>query len=197
MCHGKQGTGKTTTILAIASYLGLDIYYVDLNGVKTNSELKMLFNYVRDQNLTNGMIVFEDIDAMTKIVHKRRADELSETLSDLGEGELSLSYLLNSLDGNLCGDNTVFAMTTNHKEMLDPALYRRGRIDVDIEFKCCDHYQFQSIYKRIFKREIPMELLSRIEENVHTPAEVIFTVVKYLFQEGATDETILSSFSEH
>jgi SpoVK/Ycf46/Vps4 family AAA+-type ATPase len=155
LAHGLPGTGKTTTILAIADHLGLDVYYLNLNGIKLNSQLKELFDYIIKENIMGGLIVFEDIDAMTDIVLKRT--ETTDSSSDASGGEasggeanggeasgatgikdiddkLSLSYLLNLLDGTLCMENTMFIITTNFKNKLDPALYRKGRIDVDIEF---------------------------------------------------------------
>jgi hypothetical protein len=196
LAHGVAGTGKTTTILAIADHLNLDVYYVNLNNVRTNSQLKELFDNVVNGNIQNGMIVFEDIDAMTDIVHTRTdnyRNDNTTTILDQEDDALSLSYLLNLLDGTLCQDNTIFVMTTNHKEVLDPAIYRKGRIDIDIEFRKCDHHQIQCIYRNIIKREIPVDVLRQIPEDTFTPADVIFHLIQYIYQRE-TDECILEPF---
>jgi chaperone BCS1 len=45
------------------------------------------------------------------------------------EDELNLSGLLNVLDGVVDTPGWIVVMTTNHPELLDPALIRPGRID--------------------------------------------------------------------
>jgi len=195
LASGLPGTGKSTTIQAIATYLKLDVYYLDLNGIKKNSELKQMFDYVQKEQTTKGMIVFEDIDAMTSIVHKRTDLRYESTnLVDMEEDDLSLSYLLNLLDGTLCSDENVFMMTTNHKEKLDPAIFRAGRVDFDIDFKLCDHYQIKNIFKRIIKSDIEEELLNDIKIDEHTPAEIIFHLVQYVYDKDIPQREMLEPF---
>jgi hypothetical protein len=43
------------------------------------------------------------------------------------------------------------------------------------------------------KRDIPTELLELIEEDKHTPAELIFHLIQYIFLEES-DEKILNNF---
>lgn len=47
---------------------------------------------------------------------------------------MTLSGLLNFVDGlwSSCGDERIIIFTTNHKERLDPALLRPGRMDMHI-----------------------------------------------------------------
>ncbi|KAK9670179.1 hypothetical protein RND81_13G183500 [Saponaria officinalis] len=48
--------------------------------------------------------------------------------------QLSLSGLLNFIDGlwSSCGDERIIMLTTNHKDRLDPAMLRPGRMDMHI-----------------------------------------------------------------
>lgn len=230
LAHGIPGTGKTSTILSIATYLNLDIYYVRLNEVKTCKELKKLFDKVSKENTKNGMIVLEDIDAMIDIVKKREyrsssslsvhsdhsglsrdteiqtygsrsttenqmeQTSLSSILSKEDE-PITLEYLLNILDGTLCNENNIFVITTNHKESLDPALYRKGRIDVDIEFKKCDHYQMKEIISNIMEQDIADTLLDKIPEDTYTPAQIIFQCLEYYYnRDDIPLETVLEPF---
>jgi DNA replication protein DnaC len=71
LLYGLPGTGKTSCIWTIATYLQKDIYYVNLSTVETNKELQMIFNYVTENGFNSGILVFEDIDAMTDVVHSR------------------------------------------------------------------------------------------------------------------------------
>lgn len=187
LLYGPPGAGKSTTIQVIASYLKKDIYYVNLNGVKTCGDLKMIFDYIVSN--CSGIIVFEDIDAQTSIVHKREAIKTSVTdIVEHIEDELNLSYFLNLLDGSLCAEDTMFIMTTNHIDHLDPALYRCGRIDCKLELKPCDRYQIQKMYKTILKEDIELEVLSLIPEYKYAPSEMIYHLVNCSYNRSNCSE---------
>ena len=48
--------------------------------------------------------------------------------------QVTLGCLLNAIDGVASPQGYVLMMTTNHKDSLDPALVRAGRVDMSIEF---------------------------------------------------------------
>ena len=73
----------------------------------------------------------------------------------------------------------MFIMTTNHIKNLDPALVRKGRVDVGIELKSCDRYQIASIYKKIMKQELSPEILNKIPEYKYKPIDIITHILKY------------------
>ena len=195
--HGLPGTGKSTTIRVIATMLQKDIYYVNLKNVCTNQDLQNIFDYVTKQKIENGggIIVFEDIDCMTSMVKSRESETNTTLTSALEESDdrLSLSYFLNLLDGSLCGDENVFIMTTNYKNRLDPALYRPSRVNLDIEFKLCDHYQVRNMYSVIMKRKIDETVLARIPEDKFMPSLVIEHLVLNCCNKDP-DEIIMKTF---
>lgn len=196
LLYGEPGTGKSTTIQAVATYLQKDIYYVDLKDVKTNQELQILFEYV-NKNANSSIVVCEDIDAMTDVVLKRE-DNIKELkpneLVKNQDSQISLEYLLNILQGTLTMDDSIFIVTTNHIKHLDPAFYRDGRFDVKIELKLCDHFQINKIYHKMIGRNIDLEVLDKIPENKYSPASIIFHVKNYIFNTDMKDEEILSPF---
>ena len=196
LLYGLPGTGKSTAIQAIATYLGRNIYYLDLKNAITNQDLQMMFEYVNKNVQNGGIIVIEDIDAMTDIVLKREsvAEMRVNQLVSSGDAQLSLEYLLNILQGTLTLDDSIFIVTTNHIDHLDPAFYRDGRFDVKIELKLTDHHQIQSIYQKFLNKKIPEHLLKRIPENVFSPATIIFHIKDYLFATDVPDEEIVAPF---
>lgn len=187
LLQGVPGTGKTTTINAIASYLQKPIYYVNFSTIETNEDLQMIFDEVLTGSSIGGIIVFEDIDSMTEIVHKR---ELTEHKTN---GKLTLEYFLNLLQGSLTRDNTVFIVTTNHADILDDAFKRIGRFDIIIDMKKCDHYQIETIYKKFVGRKIDPNVLKQIKEDEYIPAEFIFHLIDYL-NSDLKSEQIMSKF---
>ncbi|KAK7022891.1 hypothetical protein VNI00_016878 [Paramarasmius palmivorus] len=63
---------------------------------------------------------------------------------------LSLSGLLNSLDGVAAAEGRLLFATTNHIERLDPALSRPGRMDVWVNFTHATKWQAEGIFKCFF-----------------------------------------------
>lgn len=84
---------------------------------------------------------------------------------------LNLSFLLNLLDGILETPGRILIVTTNHRDQLDPALIRPGRIDLDIEVGYCDAQMIQEMMDGFFERhvELPPEFKAEYSKTI-TPA---------------------------
>ena len=79
---GSPGCGKSSTIVAIGTFLDKDIFYIDLGKIRTNSELKLLLDHIKTNYQKGGIVIFEDIDCMTDIVFKREDSVSSSSLYD-------------------------------------------------------------------------------------------------------------------
>ena len=204
LLHGEPGTGKSTTIAAIATFLDKDIYYVSLGTVQTNAELRSLFDHVT-KNCANGggIVVMEDVDAMAPVVLRRRFESASPTsptsptssTSSSQQDPLTLDFMLNVMQGTLTIDGLVFIATTNHLDALDPAFYRDGRFDVVLMLTLCDRGQVAAAFKRFFGREPRADVLSRVNEGVHSPATVVARFARFLCV-ADDDEAILRPFCD-
>ncbi|KAK6598583.1 mitochondrial chaperone protein [Botrytis cinerea] len=62
---------------------------------------------------------------------------------------ISLSGLLNIIDGVASHEGRVLVMTTNHPEKLDEALIRPGRVDCQVAFTNATRHQIKEIFERI------------------------------------------------
>lgn len=183
LLYGKAGTGKTSAIKAIGSYLQKPLYYVDLSKVETNDEVNEIFRKINQNSNSSGIIVLEDIDCMTDIVYQREESEVKNS-------QFTLSNLLNVLDGVATRDDMVVLMTTNHVQKLDSALIRAGRMDLSIELTECDDYQIKTIFRHIVGRELSIDSLMNFDKKV-TPAQLIYLLLPYV---GSTtgDGSIIS-----
>ena len=63
---------------------------------------------------------------------------------------ISLSGLLNAIDGVASHEGRVLIMTTNHPEKLDAALVRPGRVDRKVEFKMAMQEQVRELFLRMY-----------------------------------------------
>ncbi|PQE03470.1 mitochondrial chaperone BCS1 protein [Rutstroemia sp. NJR-2017a BBW] len=72
---------------------------------------------------------------------------------------ISLSGLLNIIDGVASHEGRVLVMTINHPEKLDEALIRPGRIDLHVAFTNATRYQVQEIFKRMYSNDPQRETI--------------------------------------
>ncbi|RGB24765.1 P-loop containing nucleoside triphosphate hydrolase protein, partial [Rhizophagus diaphanus] len=144
LLYGKPGTGKTSLINAISSQLARDIYYLNLKTISDDNELSAAFSSVP----ANQIIVLEDVDTQSKVLHKRtrKDSSLITAIESTGFSKFSLSTFLGCLDGNILSEGNIIIMTTNHVEHLDPACIRPGRMDVHLDLGYCTHYQIKKMY---------------------------------------------------
>ncbi|XP_073065581.1 AAA-ATPase At2g18193-like [Primulina eburnea] len=131
LLYGPPGTGKSSLIAAMANYLKFDVYDLELASLYSNSELKRILLSTTNRSI----IVVEDIDCSVQM-HDRSAETEGNESSN---PKLTLSGVLNFIDGlwSTCGDERIIIFTTNHKEKLDPALLRPGRMDMHIHMGYC------------------------------------------------------------
>jgi ATP-dependent 26S proteasome regulatory subunit len=191
LLHGLAGTGKTTTISAIASEFGRDVFTFNISNCN-DDDFKNAFEYVNVKHAGGGIIVIEDIDAQTNAVLSRSIDANNED----GNKNVTKAMILNVLDGLLSFDESVVILTTNHPENLSDALMRDGRINYKIQMGLCDYCQIKKMFKRYTGRDIGNETLFRIKEYKHIPATIIERLKEFCSYDKVNerDEIIMKPF---
>lgn len=178
MLVGNPGTGKTSIIGAVANTYKHDIYCLNLNLLHDDAELEEMISRIPSKSV----ITMEDIDCMTNVVHRRETPDVSIIDAD-EEGDdksllkrkpkgITLSGLLNVLDGFCVRHGIIVFMTTNHLEKLDPALIRPGRIDMILHLDYCTVEQIQDMYRLFFNADIPEAILDKLVDRIVSPAEL-------------------------
>lgn len=124
--HGEAGTGKSSITVAMANYCKRNI--LNINKSKDLND-EMLIKLVTGRP-NNSIIAFEDIDCLFENLNR---DSVNLTTTDSNKEKVTLSCLLNILDGCYTPEDVIFVITTNHIDKLDNALLRDGRCDLKLE----------------------------------------------------------------
>ena len=139
LLDGPPGGGKSSFVQALASELGYNICVLSLSeGWLTDDRFNHLLNSLPERSF----LLLEDIDA----TGPARDDKSTENVG----GRLSFSGLLNALDGVTSAEERIIFMTTNHRERLDPALIRPGRVDYHQNIGWADSPQSRQLFLNFF-----------------------------------------------
>ena len=181
MFHGPPGTGKTSSVKAIANVGRRHIVNVQLSEIKTKQQLQHLFfndeihvhNGVNTEKYTipvsERLYVIEDIDAMgdtvlrrewkkpvamTKSTPKSDEDAFMDRQKQEEKETIDLSFLLNLLDGTLEANGRILIITTNFPERIDRALIRPGRVDMIVKFKKCNVAVLREMVNSFYEKQM-------------------------------------------
>ena len=198
--YGEPGTGKTFAIRLISKELKRNIIIVPLNKIKNLEELNSVFffNIIHNHKITPDKCIFvvEDLDAMTELLKSRKyqhidkkedvassllslltldknKDDTESTIDNSKPSTLTMSDVLNILDGIYTLDNYVIIFSTNHIEQLDPAFLRDQRITHKIEFKNCSRNILKKIIEQWYDVKLSEQDLLKLKDNTLTLANIV------------------------
>lgn len=175
--HGPPGTGKTSLCFAAAGILRLTLYILSLSSKTLDDDhLMTLFSELPRQCI----VLLEDVDS-AGITHNRTkrsakafkrakqnasgsdpdSDPVPENTDDASSAEkasdgegITLSGLLNVMDGVAASEGRIVIMTTNHRDKLDEALTRNGRVDMEVLFGYTTRADIEQLFSSIY---LPVE----------------------------------------
>ncbi|WP_152530172.1 AAA family ATPase, partial [Asaia sp. SF2.1] len=122
---GPPGVGKTLTAQWVAEQLDMPFYILDLSAVmssllgKSGGNIRAAFDFAKKSPC---VLLLDEIDSIAK----KRSDD-----SDIGELKRLVTVILQEIDS--WPSSSLLIAATNHRELIDPALWRR--FDVIAEFK--------------------------------------------------------------
>ena len=188
LLYGPPGTGKSSFCFALAGELDVDVYNISLQGTNDGT-LKSLFAELPKQ----CVVLLEDIDAVG--MSRSTQSDASDSQSSKGGKGLTLSGLLNAIDGVGSKEGRILIMTTNHVEKLDDALIRARRVDIMAEFTLADASVISQLFGFIFRQgavtsengrcgsaaigRLAAEFVRKVPERIFSTAEILSHLLQY------------------
>lgn len=200
MLHGPPGTGKTSVIKCIAKMTNRHIIRIALSRINSAQVLLRLFTDTKINDryvpIDRRLYVFEEIDC-AKIVLQRNDNDSDDksiqtdvilcskivdalkTAKDVkknGDIEvkstITLGDFLELLDGIHEMPGRLIVMTTNRAHMVDDAILRPGRIDLQLEMGRASREDVRDMHAMWFGRKFTDDEFEALPHLVHTHAEV-------------------------
>lgn len=134
----------------------------------------------KKQSIMDAMSLIANSGASQSTKEGAEKDIITSLLKE-EKKTLTLSGLLNAIDGGIIDNHgQIMIMTTNHKNKLDKALIRPGRVDGDFHFGYCDKQQILDLYNNFFG-EYPADTNIHISQGI-TPAMIVQIFLQYKTQ---------------
>jgi len=140
LLHGHPGTGKTSSIYALAGALGLNICVVNFDSEMNDKTLIRCIQRAPKDTI----LVCEDIDVLFQ--ERKKNDDF--------KNNLTFSGLLNCLDGAAYRERQIIVMTTNYECNLDSALKRPGRIDLSIKYEFSNKQVVDTMFHKFRPKDV-------------------------------------------
>lgn len=178
LLYGPPGTGKTSITTAIAGHFDLPLYIISFADSITDDVLETAFDHLPSQ----CVVLMEDIDSAGIGRENMMQGGGNDNKFSLKK-TITLSGLLNAIDGPVAKEGRILVMTSNTPDSLDPALVRPGRIDRKVLFGYAKKEVTSKLFTHIFSDDdceagdpylerLSLEFAASVPENKLTPAEI-------------------------
>ena len=94
-------------------------------------------------------------------------------LNNPNDDKITLSFLLNIIDGIRETPGRILIITSNNYKSLDNALVRPGRIDFTLEMGNASINTIKAMFFHYYNYELPEKIISRLKENIISPAQLV------------------------
>jgi chaperone BCS1 len=169
LLHGPPGTGKSSLVYSLAGKLDYGICLLNLSD-KDLTDNGLMRSLAKVPN--KSFVLIEDIDmALPSKKRKKDMDFAKEKGEEVMQTNLTLSGVLNAIDGVASEDSQILFMTTNFKQHLDAALVRPGRVDREFYLDNCNTTQTKDIFSNFFPHANREEVnkMGQIFESIQAP----------------------------
>ena len=137
---------------------------------------------VEDEELNKDKNILVQNKLLNKIAKKIDNDHVDSLVVDFDKSKddkITLSYILNIIDGIRETPGRILIITSNNYESLDPALVRPGRIDMTLEMKNTSIDTIKEMYNHYYGDIVPDNVEKKLVNNVISPAKLVNMRLEY------------------
>lgn len=178
LLYGEPGNGKSSFVLALASELNYNVYTVSITSVVGDQQLAGLINQVRE----NSILLIEDVDSIG--IKRGNAEGVTSGVT--------LSGMLNAIDGVAAQNGRVLIMTTNKRDLIDSALIRSGRADKHVYVGNPNRDQVERMFDRFYENK---DLAKKFAQQAFRPS-ICMADLQVFFLSKNTPEEALANCQE-
>ena len=111
------------------------------------------------------------LNKITKKVDEDHQDTMVVDLDKNKDDKITLSFILNIIDGIRETPGRILIITSNNYSSLDDALIRPGRIDMTLEMKNATVNTIKEMYYHYYKTHIPDSISHEFKDYIISPAK--------------------------
>ena len=141
-----------------AGELGFDIYMLNVSSTQMTDEK---LNYLLHQAPRKSIVLLEDVDSCVSATERSiDTSDLPDDYEEFHAGsygmnmekeKVTVSGLLNAIDGVGAQEGRILFFTTNHANRLQKALMRPGRIDIKREIGYITDVQAKNLFLSFYR----------------------------------------------
>jgi hypothetical protein len=158
--------------------IGFDKKIIVFEDIDCMSDIILERNKVKDQEEESTSSPITKDELLNTIKQGMNPDNCKSDLFSMldkkeDNDELTLSFVLNVIDGIRETPGRIMVITSNHYNKLDSALKRPGRVDISLEMKNASVAVIEEVVKHYYGCDIPSDIRSKLRDNVVSPASLI------------------------
>ena len=137
---------------------------------------------VEDEELNKDKNILVQNKLLNKIAKKIDNDHVDSLVVDFDKSiddKITLSYILNIIDGIRETPGRILIITSNNYDSLDDALVRPGRIDMTLEMKNTSIDTIKEMYNHYYGDIVPDDVEKKLVNNVISPAKLVNMRLEY------------------
>jgi hypothetical protein len=156
--------------------IDFDKKIIVLDDIDCMSDLiKSRGEVVHEETKTDGSpLTVEIMKTISNIVRTDHNDTgVFKQLLDKEDDNITLSFLLNIIDGIRETPGRILIITSNYYNHIDEALRRPGRIDFPLEMKNASIATICEMYKHYYGKDLPKKCMNYLKDGVLSPAQIV------------------------
>jgi len=162
LLHGIPGSGKTSSVFALAGHFSLPIYVIRLSDpFLTDEGLYTLFSKTKRPSI----ILLEDVDSPGAPQMFKEVPSETPSGDTADKGGLSVQATASLLDGLTAADGRLIFMTCRDKNVLNHTLTRPGRFDVTMSYDYPTREQVERFFLHFYRGVSSESKLSELAKH--------------------------------